>query len=64
MSFLDAIAVAGGFGEFAKVTNISIVRRNPNRAFVRIPFNYKTAIQSDQRNIDRKLVPGDTIVMP
>jgi polysaccharide export outer membrane protein len=64
MSVLDAIAVAGGFGEFAKVTNIYVVRPSANGSSLRIPFNYKDAVRGDKRDLDLELDPGDTVIVP
>lgn len=64
MTVLDAIAVAGGFGEFAKVTDIYVVRRNARGSSLRIPFNYKDAVRGDSRDLDLDLLPGDTIIVP
>lgn len=64
MSVLDALAAAGGFRDFAKTTKIYVLRRVPNGFSVRIPFNYKKAIQGRKRDLDLQLLPGDTIVVP
>lgn len=61
---LDAIAVAGGFGEFAKVTHIYIVRSGPGGSSLRIPFNYKAAVRGNERYLDLALKPGDTVIVP
>ncbi|HVB99603.1 MAG TPA: polysaccharide biosynthesis/export family protein [Candidatus Dormibacteraeota bacterium] len=63
-SVLDAIAVAGGFGEFAKVTRIYIVRTQPGGSSQRILFNYKDAVRGDERDLDLALQPGDTVIVP
>lgn len=64
MTVLDAIAVAGGFGEFAKVTDIYVVRKSASGTFHRIPFNYKAAVRGDRRDLNLELEPGDTIIVP
>lgn len=63
-SVLDAIAVAGGFGEFATVTHIFVVRQLANGSSLRIPFNYKAAVRGNRRDLDLYLKPGDTIIVP
>lgn len=63
-SVLDAIAVAGGFGEFAKVTHIYLVRQRANGSSIRIPFNYKAAVRGNRRDLDLDLKPGDTVIVP
>jgi polysaccharide export outer membrane protein len=61
---LDAIAVAGGFREFAKVTHIYIVRAKAERSSRRIRFNYKAAVRGNSRELDLRLKPGDTVIVP
>src|SRR5258707_11287990 len=63
MTVLDAIAIAGGFRDFAKTTKIFILRANPDGSHTRIPFNYKEAIRGtlDQNT---ELRPHDTVVVP
>ena len=64
MTVLDAIALAGGFKDFAKTKKIYVLRTGANGAEERLPFNYKEVIkgQNPQQNID--LQPRDTIVVP
>jgi polysaccharide biosynthesis/export protein len=64
MTVLDAIAVAGGFRDFAKVTKIYVLRKTLNGSSERIPFNYKNALRGKTRDLDLQLFPGDTIVVP
>ena len=61
---LDAIAVAGGFRDFAKQKGIYILRQNPDGSQSRIPFNYKDVIKSKNPNENIKLQPRDTIIVP
>ncbi len=61
---LDAIALAGGFQDFARVTKIYILRRAPNGSSESVPFNYKQAIKGVSINQNVELQPGDTIVVP
>ena len=64
MTVLDAIALAGGFKDFAKTKKIYVLRTAANGAEQRLPFNYKQVIkgQNPQQNIE--LQPRDTIVVP
>ena len=63
MTVLQALAVAGGFKEFANSRNIRILRRSGNPEKVEtIPFNYKDAIKDDSQAV--YLVEGDTVVVP
>ena len=64
MTVLDAIAVAGGFREFAKLTRIYVVRRKADGASLRIRFNYKNAVRGSQRELNLQLKPGDTVIVP
>jgi polysaccharide export outer membrane protein len=59
---LDAIALAGGFREWAKVKNIYVLRRHENGLTERLPFNYKAAIKGSGTDFD--LQSRDTIVVP
>lgn len=61
---LDAIALAGGFQDFARVTKIYILRRAPNGSTQSVPFNYKQAIKGISINQNLELLPGDTIIVP
>ena len=42
---LDAIALAGGFRDFAKQKSIYVLRQNPDGTQARLPFNYKDVIK-------------------
>jgi len=61
---LDAIALAGGFRDFAKQKNIYILRQNPDGGQSRLPFNYKEVIKGKDAAQNVKLQPRDTIVIP
>jgi polysaccharide biosynthesis/export protein len=60
MTALEALALAGGFKDFAKTSDIRIIRRGGSGEPMR--FNYKDAINGGERAIALK--PGDTIVVP
>ena len=64
MTVLDAIAMAGGFKDFAKSKKVYVLRTAANGTQERLPFNYKAVIkgQNQQQNIE--LLPRDTIVVP
>jgi polysaccharide biosynthesis/export protein len=64
LTVLDALAMAGGFRDFAKTGGIYVLRLNADASHQRIPFNYKQVIsgRSLQQNIH--LQPGDTVVVP
>jgi len=61
---LDAIAMAGGFRDFAKQKNVYILRRGPNGEQAKIPFNYKSVIKGEHPEQNIKLEPNDTVVVP
>jgi polysaccharide export outer membrane protein len=61
---LDAIALAGGFRDFAKQKSIYILRQNPDGSEARLPFNYKAVIKGQDSAQNVRLEPRDTIVVP
>jgi polysaccharide export outer membrane protein len=61
---LDAIALAGGFRDFAKQKSIYILRQGPVGGQSRISFNYKDVIKGRNPEQNVKLEPRDTIVVP
>lgn len=61
---LDAIAMAGGFKDFAKQKSIYILRPSPDGAEKRIPFNYKDVIKGKNPEQNVRLQAGDTVVVP
>lgn len=64
VTVLDAIALAGGFREFAKVKKIYVLRRMGDGSRVRLPFDYKAVIKGKNFNQNVELKPGDTVVVP
>jgi polysaccharide export outer membrane protein len=60
---LDAIALAGGFRDFAKKKSIYVLRQGAN-GDARIPFNYKDVSQGKNMTQNVKLQPGDTVIVP
>jgi polysaccharide export outer membrane protein len=61
---LDAIAIAGGFRDFAKQKAIYVLRQNSDGTQKRIPFNYKEVVKGKNADQNVKLLPRDTIVVP
>src|ERR1035437_904533 len=61
---LDAIAVAGGFRDFAKKKSVYVLRQNADGSQTRIPFNYKEVVKGQNPDQNIKLQPRDTIVVP
>ena len=61
---LDAIAMAGGFRDFAKKKSMYVLRQNPDGTSIRLPFNYKDVIQGKNAAQNVKLQPHDTVYVP
>ena len=61
---LEAIAIAGGFLDFAKTNKVYILRRQPDGSQTRLPFNYKKVIDQKAPEQNINLKNGDTIVVP
>jgi polysaccharide biosynthesis/export protein len=61
---LDALALAGGFRDFAKQKSIYVLRTNADGSETRIPFNYKQVVKGQNPAQNIKLQPRDTIVVP
>jgi polysaccharide export outer membrane protein len=64
ISVLDAIGMAGGFRDFAKVKKIYILRRTADGGTIHIPFNYKEVIKGNRDDQNVELKPEDTIIVP
>ena len=63
MTVMQALAVAGGFKEFADTKGIRVLRRNGDANRVEtIAFNYKDAVKADAPVL--YLREGDTVVVP
>lgn len=61
---LDAIAMAGGFKDFAKQKSIYVLREATDGKQQRIPFNYKEVIKGKNTEQNIRLQAGDTLVVP
>ena len=61
---LDAIALAGGFRDFAKTTKIYVLRVRSDGSRNTMPFNYKNVIKGKNFEQNVELSPGDTIIVP
>jgi polysaccharide export outer membrane protein len=67
---VDAIALAGGFRDFAKKKAIYVVRKDANGTEIRLPFNYEDFIKGKKGKKgkhpmpDIQIKPHDTIVVP
>jgi polysaccharide biosynthesis/export protein len=61
---LDAIAMAGGFKDFAKQKSVYILRQGSDGTQKRISFNYKDVIKGKSPEQNIRMQAGDTIVVP
>jgi len=61
---LDAIAMAGGFKDFAKQKSIYVLRQAPDGTQKRMSFNYKEVIKGQNPDQNIRLQAGDTLVVP
>jgi polysaccharide export outer membrane protein len=61
---LDAIALAGGFRDFAKQKSIYVLRQNADGSQARIAFNYKEVVKGQKLAQNIRLQPRDTIIVP
>lgn len=64
MTVLDAIALAGGFRDFAKEKAIYVLRHNPDGTEIRLKFNYKDVIRGKNVEQNIKLQARDSLVVP
>ena len=64
MTVLDALAQAGGFGTFATLKDIYVLRTSANGTRVRLPFNYRKVIKGQNVEQNIQLESHDTIVVP
>jgi polysaccharide export outer membrane protein len=58
---LDAVALAGGFNDFARRTKLVIMRQD-GAGTKRIPINYNRIVAEEDDNV--VLQPGDIVVVP
>jgi polysaccharide export outer membrane protein len=63
-TIVDALALAGGFRDFAKKKSVYILRQNPQGEESRIFFNYQEFIKGKNVSQNIKIKPHDTIVVP
>jgi polysaccharide biosynthesis/export protein len=61
---IDAIALAGGFKDFAKSKNIYILRPVNEHGTKRLQFNYKEVVQGIHPEQNILIQPHDIIVVP
>ncbi len=61
---LDAIALAGGLGEFAKRNSIYVLRVRADGSSERLPFRYKEVLKGSNLSQNVQLRAHDTVVVP
>ena len=64
MTVLDAIALSGGFRDFANAKKIYVLRTQADGQQVKLKFNYKNVIKGKDAQQNIELEPRDTIVVP
>ena len=63
MNVLQALSSSGGFTQFAKLKDIYVLRTVDGKQ-VKLPFNYKDAVNGKKPEQNILLQPGDVIVVP
>jgi polysaccharide export outer membrane protein len=63
MTVLQALAMSGGFTQFANLGEIYVLRKKAGKQ-IRLPFNYKDVVRGHHSEQNVVLEPGDTIVVP
>ncbi|MFH7320770.1 polysaccharide biosynthesis/export family protein [Desulfurivibrio sp. D14AmB] len=63
LTVLQALARSGGFLEWAKTSNIAVIRRGADGEKL-IPFDYDALVRRGDLGRQLLLAPGDTIVVP
>jgi polysaccharide export outer membrane protein len=61
---VDAIAIAGGFKDYAKKKGVYLLRQNSAGIEERFNFNYDKFIKEKNTAQNIRLMPNDTIVVP
>jgi len=64
MTVLDALALAGGFRDFARTEKMFILRTNADGTRQRIPISYKKIVSVKGTNQNVELQVRDTLVVP
>ncbi len=63
VTILQALARGGGFLEWAKTSNIIIVRQSVDGEML-LPFDYNDFIKGKNQHANILIAPGDTIIVP
>jgi polysaccharide export outer membrane protein len=62
MSIIQALAMAGGFTDFANKKDVRVLRKG-TAGMQTLKFNYKEAIEDGNSREPLQLQPGDTVVV-
>jgi polysaccharide export outer membrane protein len=63
-TIVDAIALAGGFRDFAKKSGVYVLRKGGDGREAKISFNYKQFIKGKDTGQNIQIEPNDTIIVP
>jgi polysaccharide export outer membrane protein len=63
-TILEAIAMAGGFRDFASPSKITVIRTGDNGETKKIRFNYNRAISNASEEPNMVLHSGDVVIVP
>jgi polysaccharide export outer membrane protein len=63
-TILEALALAGGFRDFASPGKIVILRKNGDGQTHKIPFNYNRVVKDNRGEGNVTLKSGDVVVVP
>jgi polysaccharide biosynthesis/export protein len=64
ITILDAIALSGGFRDFAKQKKVYVLRTKADGSQQKLKFNYKDVIKGKNMSQNVMLQPHDTLVIP
>jgi protein involved in polysaccharide export with SLBB domain len=64
LTALQAVAIAAGFKDTARLTEVIVIRRNPDRTPLVIPVNLKRALDGTDVGQDIALMPYDVLYVP
>ncbi len=64
MTVLQALGMAGGVTEYAQKNKIAVIRGQPGRTPLRIPFDYEAIGEGKKLEQNIYLLPGDTVFVP
>ena len=64
VTVLDAVALAGGFRDFAKSKKMYVLRTSADGSHQRLPFNYNDVIKGKNLSQNIVLQSHDTVVVP